>query len=106
VLLSHRCAVNPIFNKLTLIVVGAPPPLPLGWFISGNVALLSLKTGQLLLVALKFEGTAASKMQVGGLASCKQHCILILYRRIPKLPDRAIAVLVCSPAAVVLAQAP
>jgi hypothetical protein len=31
---------------------------------AGNVALLSLKTGQLLLVALKFEGSAASKMQV------------------------------------------
>jgi hypothetical protein len=29
-----------------------------------NVALLSLKTGQLLLVSLRFEGTAASKMQV------------------------------------------
>jgi hypothetical protein len=36
---------------------------------AGNVALLSLKTGQLLLVALKFEGSAASKMQVGWLFS-------------------------------------
>jgi hypothetical protein len=31
---------------------------------AGNVALLSLKSGHLLLVALKFEGSAASKMQV------------------------------------------
>jgi hypothetical protein len=32
--------------------------------VADNVALLSLKTGQLLLVSLRFEGTAASKMQV------------------------------------------
>eukprot|EP00775_Hariotina_reticulata_P005379 gene5379-5614_t len=38
-------------------------PWAAGWLV-GNVALLSLKTGQLLLVALKFEGSAASKMQV------------------------------------------
>lgn len=39
---------------------------------AGNVALLSLKTGQLLLVALKFEGSAASKIQVHSmLGICK-----------------------------------
>eukprot|EP00878_Enallax_costatus_P012110 GHUV01012643.1.p1 GENE.GHUV01012643.1~~GHUV01012643.1.p1 ORF type:complete len:1562 (+),score=569.41 GHUV01012643.1:165-4850(+) len=35
-----------------------------GCWIANNIALLSLKTGQLLLVALKFEAAAASKMQV------------------------------------------
>jgi len=34
-----------------------------------NVALLSLKTGQLLLVSLRFEGAAASKMQVCSMGS-------------------------------------
>ncbi|WIA38397.1 hypothetical protein OEZ86_001723 [Tetradesmus obliquus] len=80
---ARQWAVNVHPETVAAAAKGAPkaPGMELeadgavGCWLAGNVALLSLKTGQLLLVALKFEGSAASKMQVvvagaGPVASC------------------------------------